>query len=118
MGVMPSGRARSAATRLESQSFWQRIAQSLDRFFAKRSRQAVAASIARRSKYDIKRCHQLMSQCPNLAAGSSHERAIRLIATFLTMVIAEWRKLVAEISHSFAGRRDRRRASKREGGGP
>jgi hypothetical protein len=80
MGVMPSGRARSAATRLEAQSFWQRIARSLDRFFAKRSRQAVAASIARRSKYDIKRCHQLMSQCPNLATGKSPRMAMRRAA--------------------------------------
>jgi hypothetical protein len=40
------------------------------------------------------------------AAGS--ERAVRLFATFLTMVIAEWRKLVADVSRVFAGRRDRR----------
>jgi hypothetical protein len=69
MGVIPSGKVRSAATRLEAQSFWQRIAQSLDRFFAQRSRQAVAGSLARRSKYDIKRCHQLMSQGANIPAN-------------------------------------------------
>jgi hypothetical protein len=35
-----------------------------------------------------------------------------LFVTFLTMVIAKWRKLVAEVSHAFAGRRDRREANK------
>jgi selenocysteine lyase/cysteine desulfurase len=50
------------------------------------------------------------------AAGRSHERAIRLFATFLTMVIAEWRELVAEVSHAspeseiVAGRTNRRAA--------
>jgi hypothetical protein len=51
------------------------------------------------------------------AAGRSHERAVRLLATFVTMVIAEWRKLVAEVSHAFAGRRDRRGANKPQRGG-
>jgi hypothetical protein len=71
MGIIPSGTAHGAATRLEAQSFWQGIAQSLDRFFAKRSRQAVAASLARRSKYDIKRFRQLMSQRSNVSAQES-----------------------------------------------
>jgi Tfp pilus assembly protein PilE len=66
MGVILSGTARSAATRLEAQSFCQRIAQSLDRFFAQRSRQAVATSLAQRCKYDIKRCRRLMSQASNV----------------------------------------------------
>jgi hypothetical protein len=46
------------------------------------------------------------------------ERGVRLFTTFLTMVIAEWHKLVAEVSHAFARRRDRRGADKPEGGGP
>jgi hypothetical protein len=65
MGVIPSGIAHSAATGLEAKSSWQRVTQS---FFALRSRLAVNASPARRSKYDIKRCHQLMSQGPNVPA--------------------------------------------------
>jgi hypothetical protein len=46
------------------------------------------------------------------AAGRGHEGAVRSFATFLTMVIAEWRKLVAEVSHACAGRRDRGKANK------
>jgi hypothetical protein len=34
------------------------------------------------------------------------------------MVIAEWRKLVAEAWHAFAGRRERRAANKPENSGP
>jgi hypothetical protein len=81
MGVIPGGTARSAATRLEARSFWQRVAQSLDRFFARRSRQAVAGSLARRSKHDIKRCRQLMSRGSNVpTAGKSPRIAVRRTA--------------------------------------
>ena len=80
MGVIRS----STATRFEAQSFWQRIALSFDRFFAQRSRQAVTASLAQRSKYDIKRCRQLMSQgSKGPATGKPPRIAVRRTAQML-----------------------------------
>jgi hypothetical protein len=31
--------------------------------------------------------------------------AARVLVTFITMAVAEWRKLVAEVKHAFAGKR-------------
>jgi hypothetical protein len=81
MGGIRSGTAHRAATTVEAQFVWQRIAQSLDRVFAERSLRAVSARIARRSRHDIKRCRQLMSQGSNVAAtGKSPRMAVRRTA--------------------------------------
>jgi hypothetical protein len=74
MDDIRSGTAHSAASRVEAQFFWQRIAQSLDRVFAQRSQRAVSARVARRSRHDIKRCRQLMSQGSNVAATAKSPR--------------------------------------------
>jgi hypothetical protein len=52
------------------------------------------------------------------AGGRSHEGTVRSFVTFLTMVVAEWQKLVAEVSHAFAGRRDRGGANNQDSGSP
>jgi len=62
MGLFPSRTIRNTATGMEPQSFWQRIAQALDRFMAERSQRAVPAPVLRRSRDDIRRCHRLISQ--------------------------------------------------------
>jgi len=84
MGVILSGTTCSKATGFEAQSFWQRIARSFDRFFARRIGQAVSASLARRSKYDFKVCRQLKSRGSNDPTTGKHPRtAVRRTAQML-----------------------------------
>jgi hypothetical protein len=44
----------------QPQTFWRRIAQTLDRLVVQRSRRAIPAMLLRRSKYDHDRCRRLM----------------------------------------------------------
>jgi hypothetical protein len=67
----------TAATR---GSFWHRLAQTLDEYFAARSKRAVPAATLRRSKHDIDRCRRLMRNNALASAGAnfapiSHQRA-------------------------------------------
>jgi hypothetical protein len=43
-----------------SQTLWQRIARAFDNFVTRRSRQAVPATVLRRSRRDHDRCRRLM----------------------------------------------------------
>jgi hypothetical protein len=56
------------ATRREG--FWQRLARSVDRHFADRSRRAVSPTAVRRSKYDIRRCRRLLDKSAPASAGA------------------------------------------------
>lgn len=72
MGVIPSSTVRTATIGMEPRSFWQRIAQALDRFMAQRSQRAVPAQVLRRSRDDIKRCHRLISQASPIAVSGGN----------------------------------------------
>jgi hypothetical protein len=48
------------------------------------------------------------------AAGARHCGVTQLLVTFVLMAVAEWRKLVAEMTHAFAGKRVNRTASEKE----
>ena len=61
MGVFPTDPESSAANGVgQPQTFWQRIAQSLDQLVVNRSRHAVPAIALRRSKYEFARCRRLL----------------------------------------------------------
>jgi hypothetical protein len=61
MGVVPIDPARTAAkTKAEPLTFWQRIAQLLDRCMVNRSYRGIPTTALRRSKYDLNRCRRML----------------------------------------------------------
>jgi len=72
MGVIPSGTVRNAAIDTEPRTFWQRIAQAIDRSMAQRSQRAVPTPVLRQSRNAIKRCHQLISQASPIAVSAEN----------------------------------------------
>ncbi len=77
MGVIPSGTVRNAAIDTEPRTFWQRIAQAIDRSMAQRSQRAVPTPVLRQSRNAIKRCHQLISQASPIAVSGETGRTPR-----------------------------------------
>jgi len=62
MSATPDNPVRNAANgEGHPQTFWQRLAQSLDRLVVNRSRQAVPAVALRRSKYELRRCRRMLN---------------------------------------------------------
>ena len=52
--------------------YWRRLANLLDAHFVERSRQAIPATVLRRSKHDIERCRRLMHKDrPAMAAAKT-----------------------------------------------
>jgi hypothetical protein len=61
MSVIPVDQPPRAANGVEkSGSFWQRLAQSLEAYFANQTKRAVSETTLRRSKHDIARFRRLM----------------------------------------------------------
>jgi hypothetical protein len=70
MGVIPIDAARRAANK-KPLTFWQRIAQLVDRHIVDRSRREVPAIALRRSNYDLNRCRRML-----------HDSALSPVARF------------------------------------
>ena len=47
-------------------------------------------------------------------ADARRAGVMQLLVTFVAMAVAEWQKLVAEVTRAFAGKRDDRTAIERE----
>jgi hypothetical protein len=61
MSVIPVDQPPGAANGAEKPgSFWQRLAQSLEAYFANQTKRAVSETTLRRSKHDIARFRRLM----------------------------------------------------------
>jgi hypothetical protein len=58
MSVIPADQPLAAVAK--PGGFWQRLAHSLDAYFAERSKRAVPATILRRSHRELTRCRRLM----------------------------------------------------------
>jgi hypothetical protein len=61
MGVIPIDTARRAANK-KPLTFWQRIAQLVDRHIVDRSSREVPSIALRRSKYDLNRCRRMLHE--------------------------------------------------------
>lgn len=86
MGVVPTDPAPSAANRGgQPQTFWQRIAQSLDRLAVDRSQRTVSPAALRRSKYEFERCrrmlHGFVAPAPASIDRAPSLRAIKTMQT-------------------------------------
>jgi hypothetical protein len=71
-----------ANEKAEPLTFWQRIAQFLDRLVVDRSYRAVPTTALGRSRYELNRCRRMLhgAVTPAIASASSH-RAVKMVQT-------------------------------------
>jgi len=87
LSVIPVGETSGVFARVAKRGVWQKLAQAVDAYCARRFERTVSDIALRRSKREIARCRQLVQNLPR--CGFSGEWARRIGA------LSEWRRSVA-----------------------
>jgi hypothetical protein len=80
MSVIPVDKSPGARNvTSNSRRFWRRLRQTVDAYFADRSRRAVSMATRRRAKHELDHCRRLLQQSalPATVASGSNRRFVR-----------------------------------------